>query len=435
MDVLEPATDMKEASAGDAVPGLRYEGLLECVHCGICLSACPTFQLLGTEADSPRGRLYYMRALAEGRTEVTPTLVHHLDGCLGCRACETACPSAVPYGELLEQVRDHIERHHERPKEERRARRTLLDALTNPARLSLLLTGARLARRLPGGARLVERAQRFLFGPNAPAIPLPERGSLRPGQLPERTPADGPTRGRVALLTGCVMPVLFQRVNEATARLLAANGFEVLAPPDQECCGAFHAHNGCADEARDRARRLIERFEPVECDAILVNSAGCGSTMKDYTHLFRGDPAWERRAEAFAKRVRDVTEYLAAAGTRPPTRPVRRRVVYHDACHLAHGQGVRAQPRDLLKRIPGLELVELADSDTCCGSAGIYNFLQPVLAGQLQQQKVENILAARPEVVVTGNPGCHSWIEAGLRAAGSQVPVLHTVELLDQAYD
>jgi glycolate oxidase iron-sulfur subunit len=269
---------------------------------------------------------------------------------------------------------------------------------------------------------------------------MPEKVALRPGRLPERIPARGAARGRVALLAGCVMPVLFQQVNEATADLLAANGLEVLVPASQGCCGAFHLHNGYLEEARERARRLIEVYEGVECDAILTNSAGCGSAMKEYGALFHDDPTWHGRAAAFSARVRDVSEYLDEVGLRPPgpigmgepSRPVR--VAYHDACHLAHGQGVRAQPRDLLRQLPGVELVEFVDPDGCCGSAGIYNFLQPELAAQLQAQKVEHLLAARPDLVVTGNPGCHAWIEAGLRAAGSQVPVLHTVELLDRAY-
>jgi glycolate oxidase iron-sulfur subunit len=231
------------------------------------------------------------------------------------------------------------------------------------------------------------------------------------------------------------MPVLFGRVNAATARLLAANGLEVLAPAGQGCCGAFHMHNGELSAAGERAQRLIETFERVECDAILVNSAGCGSAMKEYRHLFHDDPAWEERAAAFSARVRDVAEYLAAIGLRPPPHSVPRRVLYHDACHLAHGQGIRTQPRELLRQVPGLELAEFVDPDVCCGSAGIYNFLQPELAVRLQAQKVQNLLAARPDVVVTGNPGCHAWIEAGLRAAGSSVPVQHTVEVLASAYE
>lgn len=419
----------------DRIPGISYAALLDCVHCGICLSVCPTFLDLGTEADSPRGRLYYMRALAEGRADLSPAMVHHLDTCLGCRACETACPSAVPYGELLVGTRAYIEQHYERPPEERRTRKALLDLLTHPGRLRAALAGSRLLARLPGGTAITQRVQRFLFGPNAPEMPLPAKVGLRSERLPERIAPAGEPRGRVAMLSGCVMPVLFQRVNEATARLLAANGLEVLVPQQPWPCGTFHFHNGEMEGARERAERLIERFEQVECDAIIVNSAGCSSAMKEYPLLFHGDPAWEARAKALAGRVRDVSEHLAAIGLRPPPRAVRARAVYHDACHLAHAQGIRAQPRQLLRQVPGLELVEFVDPDVCCGSAGIYNFLQPEIAARLQSRKVENLLAARPQVVVTGNPGCHAWIEAGLLAAGSQVPLLHTAELLAQAYD
>lgn len=430
--VAEPPAQPSETHTN--VPGLDYERLLDCVHCGICLSACPTFQLLGTEGDSPRGRLYSMRALAEGRAEVTPALVRHLDTCLGCRACETACPSAVPYGELLAQTRDYIEQHIARDPGDLRARRTLLDLLTNPAKLSLALKGARLAERLPGGAAIAERVQRYLFGPNAPRMPVPEDFTGRPGHLPERIPARGEQRGTVVLLTGCVMTVLFHRVNEATANLLAANGFEVHVPREQGCCGSFHLHNGDLAGARERARRLLEAVDAVPCDAVITNSAGCGSALKEYGHLFAGEPEWAGRAAAFAGRIRDVSEFLAEAGLRAPERPFTKRVAYHDACHLAHGQGIRAQPRSLLRQIPGLQLTEFVDPDTCCGSAGIYNFLQPAIAARLQDQKVRNLLAADPEVVVTGNPGCHAWIEAGLRSHGSAVPVMHTAELLAEAY-
>jgi glycolate oxidase iron-sulfur subunit len=434
---MDTVTEAREQSAAPAVDGLvvpdiSYESLLDCVHCGICLSACPTFQLLGTEADSPRGRIYFMRALAEGRTEVTPTLAHHIDTCLGCRACETACPSGVHYGELLAQTRAYVEKHHQRSAEDQRARRSLLDLLTNPGRLRLALQGARLAQRIPGGAAVAERVQRYLFGPKAPEMPLPADAGT--GRLPARVAARGEQRGRVVLLTGCVMSVLFHRVHEATARLLAANGYEVLIPAAQGCCGSMHMHVGYTAEARTRAEQLIAALEGTDADAIISNSAGCGSAMKEYAELFHGDREWEERAQAFSGRVRDVTEFLASVGLRAPDRPLPRRVVYHDACHLAHAQGIRAQPRSLLGQIPQIELVEFVDSDVCCGSAGIYNFLQPELAARLQEQKVRNLLAAQPELVATGNPGCHNWIEAGLRAAGSPVPVKHTAEVLAEAY-
>jgi len=415
---------------------LRTDRLLECIHCGICLSACPTYDVLGHEADSPRGRIYLIRALSEGRAPLDETAVGHLDGCLGCLACETACPSAVPYGEFLTAARAEIERTYRRPAPDARARRVLLDLLTNPRKLAPLMAGARLAAGVFGrGGGPVGLVNRFLFGPKAPQMPVPAEAALTVQPLPEVTPAVGERRARVALLAGCVMQVLFQRVNRATLSVLAANGCEVVVPRDWGCCGAFHLHNGFLDGAQARARALIQASERGEFDAVIINSAGCGSSIKEYGHLFHDDPAWAERAARFAGRAKDVTVFLSELGLRPPTREVRRRVAYHDACHLAHAQKIRAEPRDLLRAVPGLELVEFENADWCCGSAGIYNMLQPEMAAELQAKKVGHILAARPEVLVTGNPGCHSWIEAGLKARGADIAVRHTVEVLAEAYD
>jgi len=417
------------------ISALDGEALLDCVHCGICLSVCPTYDLLGTEADSPRGRIYLMRNLAEGRIDLNDSVVRHLDSCLGCRACETACPSAVHYGELLTVVRDEIEKRYPRPAKDRAARLLLLNLLTDPAKMAPTMLGAKAMSGLFGaGAGPVGMVNKFLFGPNAPAMPMPEEVSLRVKPLPEFTPAKGERRARVAVLAGCVMQVLFQRVNRATVRVLAENGCDVLVPRAAGCCGAFHMHNGYLDDARERAKGLIEALEREEIDALVINSAGCGSSIKEYAELFHNDPKWAPRAQALTAKARDVSEYLAELGLRPPTQSYKKRVAYHDACHLAHGQKVRLQPRELLKAVPGLELVEFTDADWCCGSAGIYNFLQPELAAQLQDKKVANILASEPEVLVTGNPGCHAWIESGLRNRGSQVVVRHTIEVLDEAY-
>jgi glycolate oxidase iron-sulfur subunit len=288
--------------------------------------------------------------------------------------------------------------------------------------------------KMMGGSGPVGMVNRFLFGPNAPDMPLPKEASLTIPSLPEFTPAKGERRARVAILAGCVMQVLFQRVNRATVRVLAENGCDVLVPRSAGCCGALHAHVGYLDEARKRAKALIEAFERREVDAVVVNSAGCGSTMKEYEELFHGDHDWEHRAQEFTRKVRDVSEFLVELGPVPPSNEFRKKVTYHDACHLAHSQKIRSQPRELLKAVPGLNFVEFRDPDWCCGSAGVYNFLQPELAADLQAKKVDNILTVEPEIVVTGNPGCHAWIEAGLRARGSQVPVMHTIEVLDEAY-
>lgn len=426
---------MSDTKPLPVIPGLDSEKLLDCVHCGICLSVCPTYDLLGTEGDSPRGRIYLMRGLAEGRIELDADVVRHLDSCLGCRACETACPSAVHYGELLSVVRDEIERTHPRTAGEKRARKVLLDLLTQPARLAPLMFGAKLMQGVFGnGGGPVGVVNRFLFGPKAPNMPVPPDAGLTVGALPELTPAKGVRRARVAVLAGCVMQVLFQRVNRATIRVLAENGCEVVVPPSAGCCGALHMHNGFLDEARQRARAFIQAHEKGGFDALVINSAGCGSSIKEYGELFHDDPEWRERGEAMVAKAKDVSEYLLELGLVPPTREYRKRVTYHDACHLAHGQKIRSEPRRLLQAVPGLELVEFRDPDWCCGSAGIYNFLQPELAAQFQEKKVDNILAVEPEVVVTGNPGCHAWIEAGIRARQKPIPVKHTIEVLDEAY-
>lgn len=426
---------MSETTEFPVITELQNDHLLDCVHCGICLSACPTYDVLGTEADSPRGRIYLIRALAEGRAEINDSTVNHLDSCLGCLACQTACPSGVPYGELLNEARNQIEKRYKRSAQDKRARKMLLDLVTQPARMAPLMFGAKIAGGIfgPGGGP-VGMVNRFLFGPKAPAMAVPEEAGLAVKPLPEFTPAKGERRARVTMLAGCVMQVLFQRVNRATLRVLSENGCDVQVVRSAGCCGAFHMHNGFLDDARSKAKALIEAHEREEYDALVINSAGCGSAIKEYVELFHDEPEWQERARRFVARAKDVSEYLVELGLRPPTRPFNKRVAYHDACHLAHAQKIRPEPRALLKAVPGLELVEFTNSDWCCGSAGIYNFLQPELAVELQGKKVTNILDAQPEVLVTGNPGCHSWIEAGLRSRGSQVEVLHTIELLDRAY-
>jgi glycolate oxidase iron-sulfur subunit len=426
---------MSETTEFPVIEELQHESLLECVHCGICLSACPTYDVLGTEADSPRGRIYLIRALAEGRAQIDESTVRHLDTCLGCLACQTACPSAVPYGELLNEARGQIEKRYKRPAQDQRSRKVLLDLVTQPAKMAPLMLGAKVMGGIFGeGGGPVGMVNRFLFGPNAPKMPTPPEAGLTVKPLPAFTPAKGERRVKVTMLAGCVMQVLFQRVNRATIRVLAENGCDVTVAHSAGCCGAFHLHNGFLDEAREKAKALIQAYEREEYDALVINSAGCGSAIKEYEELFHGQPEWQERARKFLAKAKDVSEYLAELGLRPPKNPFAKRVAYHDACHLAHAQGIRSQPRELLKAVPGLELVEFANSDWCCGSAGIYNFLQPELAVQMQERKVGNIMAASPDVVVMGNPGCHSWIESGLRARGNAVEVLHTVELLDRAY-
>jgi glycolate oxidase iron-sulfur subunit len=414
-------------SAFDLIDPPSLDGLRACVHCGICLPQCPTYRVLGQEMDSPRGRLYLMRAAAEGRTGLTPQLAHHLDLCLGCRACETACPSGVPFGQLLEATRGQLERAGVRaPGAGRGTLRLLLALFPRPDRLRVLLRALRLYERtrLQAAVRGLDllapfKRLRALEG-LLPALPAAARAAL-----PEVTPARGERRGRVGLLTGCVQSVFFPHVNAETARLLSAAGWDVVAPRGQGCCGALHLHAGRLGEFRVLARPLVTAF-PSDLDFVVTNAAGCGSTLKEYGHWFPGADA-----ERFAAKVRDVSEVLAEAELDLDPLPVT--VTYHDPCHLVHGQRVKSQPRALLRRIPGLRLVELAESELCCGSAGIYNVQQPEMAGELARRKVERIRETGARTVVSGNPGCLLQIAQESRRQGFELEVLHPVELLGRA--
>lgn len=406
--------------------GIRFthgERLRDCVHCGLCLTACPTYLELGTEADSPRGRIYLMGALQAGEIGVDDEVVEHLDRCLGCRACETACPSGVRYGLLIEDARAVLRESGRRPLRARIVdrgigwlfpRRRLLAALLLPARwleragvLAWLRRRSRLAQLLP---------------------PL----TVAPAAVPRRLAARGPVRARAALFEGCVARELFAGVNAATAEVLAAAGCDVAVPPRQGCCGALRLHAGDRAGAQALARANIEAFADGS-DLVVSNAAGCGALLREYGELLGDDPLWAERARAFAARVRDVSEVLdgfgfALAGAAPALR-----VTCHDACHLVHGMGVRAQPRALLRRLPGVELVEMDEADLCCGSAGSYNLTQPEMAARLARRKAERIGATGADVVAVGNPGCAMQIRAALADAGVAAEVLHPVELLARA--
>ena len=415
-----------DSAANPARPGAAaYQRTLDCVHCGLCLPTCPTYQELGVEADSPRGRIYLMRALAEGRVDDPQAIRPFLDRCLDCRACETACPSGVRYGEILETVRGDLERQAPKRGLAGWLTRTLLwHVVARQRRLRWLFALLRAAevlglRRLATALRLVPPAMAKIAPPIPPAA---ERAPLPTGH--HSPPAHVARRGvTVGLFTGCIMEPMFGRVNRATLRLLLANGFDVVVPAAQGCCGALLVHAGQPDRARTLARQNVAAFAGV--DVVINNSAGCGCAMKEYDHLL-GDAD----GAAFARKCRDISEFLAAAGlTATPARQAQR-AVYDDPCHLCHGQGVRSQPRKLLAAVPGLELVPHESPEDCCGSAGIYNLLQPELAGAIGQRKVERLLAAKPDVVVTGNPGCMLQIDSHLRAGGHKVAVRHPVELL-----
>jgi len=405
----------------------------DCVHCGFCLPACPTYQSWGEEMDSPRGRIHLMKMLADGKEPLTQAAVDHFDRCLGCMACVTACPSGVKYDVLIEETRALVERSHQRRLADRMFRGMIFALFPYPRRLRLALalqliyqrTGLRwLAHRL-GLVRLLPRRLR-----NLEAMMPPVTLRALTDRLPAALPATGTRRARVAVLPGCVQRVYFPEVNQATLRVLAAEGCEVVVPPSLGCCGALSLHAGRDDEARRFARAAIAALEATGADAIAVNAAGCGSSMKEWGHRFAGDPAWAERAAAIAAKVVDVSELLAAQGPVAPRHPVRLKVAYHDACHLAHAQRIRAQPRALLAAIPGLELVEL-DSDTCCGSAGVHNLLEPESAREIGQRKVESVLAAAPDLLVSANPGCTLQIQMLLRERGMALRTAHPIEVLD----
>ena len=431
------ASDPPGAAPGPlALHGLDVEGVNQCVHCGLCLASCPTFAELGTEMDSPRGRIFLIKSLAEGRMGLGDATVEHLSLCLDCRACETVCPAGVPYGRLIEAAKAEIER--QRPgAPARRAFRWLNFGLLLGRPRVLAAAAAALRLYQASGMQAVVRRSgltRLLPGTLAAweaLLPrLPSAADRAP--LPALTAAVGPRRARVAMLTGCVQSVVFGAHNRATARVLARNGWEVVAPA-QGCCGALNAHGGDHARAVEMARRTVETFEAAGAEAVIVNTSGCGAHMKGYGALLAGDPAWAERAARFARTVHDVAEFLARATLRGPLHPVPLTVTYHDPCHVVHGQKIRRQPRELLAQIPELRVVDLPEADWCCGSAGIYNLTQPEMAGRLLRRKVRNIESTAAQAVVTANPGCILQIQAGLRARGLDLPVLHLVEILDRS--
>jgi glycolate oxidase iron-sulfur subunit len=406
----------------------------DCVHCGFCLPACPTYALWSEEMDSPRGRIYLMKLGVKGEARMTPTYVEHFDRCLGCMACMPACPSGVDYSKLIEATRAQIERRHHRTLADRLFRALVFALFPRPRRLRLLRPSLWLYQRT--GLRALARRigiARILPSRLAALERLAPEVALAPARVDAVTPARGEPRGRVGLLLGCVQREFFAETNAATARVLAAEGFEVVAPPEQGCCGALFVHAGREDEAAAHARRLIDVFERAGVDTIVVNAAGCGSTMKEYGHLLRDDPEYAARASAFAAKCRDASEVLAAVEPRAELHPLALRVAYHDPCHLRHAQRVADEPRAVLGRIPGLEIVEVPEGAMCCGSAGIYNLVEPESAMELGDRKAANIAATGADAVATANPGCVLQIRTSLARAGRELPVLHFVEIVDAA--
>jgi glycolate oxidase iron-sulfur subunit len=395
--------------------------IADCVHCGFCLPTCPSYTVFEEEMDSPRGRIVLMRVGNEEGSRASDEMRVHFDRCLGCMACVTACPSGVKYDQLIERTRPQVERNVPRPRRERAYRRLIFALFTHPGRLRALVTLLWAQQRL-GIDKLLARVPAARLAP-----PVRRRAAI--AQLPEVTPALWERRGRIALLQGCVQRVFFGDVNGATVRVLAAEGWEVHAPRRPRCCGSLQMHAGVEEEAVELAKETIAAYEGF--DFVAVNAAGCGSGMKDYAHLLADDPEWGERAAAFSAGVRDVSELLAEHEPRAPRHPVPLRVAYHDACHLAHAQQVRAQPRALLRAIPELELLEPADWEICCGSAGIYNLVQPEAAGKLGARKAANLLATGADAIAAGNPGCALQIAAHMN--GRSVPVYHPMTLLDHS--
>jgi glycolate oxidase iron-sulfur subunit len=403
----------------------KRELIADCVHCGFCLPTCPTYLLWGEEMDSPRGRIYLMKNVLDG-APLDPTTVGHFDACLGCMACVTACPSGVQYDALIESTRAEVEAAGPRSKSDSAVRRVIFALFPYPRRLRAVRPLLR-AYQATGAQRLVRKRMKGTLATMAGLVP-----PLGPREaIPAITPAVGEQRMRVGMLLGCVQREFFPGVNAATVRVLAAEGCEVVVPGDQQCCGALSVHAGREAEAIARAKRLIAVFEDAGVDAVVVNSAGCGSSMKEYGRLLSGDPAWAQRAARFSASCRDVSELLAELGPVAERHPLPVVAAYHDACHLSHAQRVRSQPRSLLQGIPGLDLREIAEGEICCGSAGIYNLVKPGPARELGDRKAANVRATGAQLLVTANPGCLMQIDSALRRAGESIALAHTIEVLD----
>jgi len=426
----ELTTISSKTSAFDAHHAPSSELIEKCVHCGFCLPVCPTYVLWGQEMDSPRGRIYLMKLASEGAAEMNSNWVSHFDSCLGCMACMTACPSGVDYGKLIEATRAQIERKTERPREEKLHRLFMFGTFTRPERLrrmripllayqksglQAVVRGLGLLKLLPKQIRTMEAL-------------LPKLAPME--TIAEVTPAAGAKRRRVGLLLGCVQREFFSQVNAATVRVLAAEGCEVVAPA-QPCCGALLVHAGEEAAAVDLAKKTIEAFEDANVETIVTNAAGCGSNVKEYGHLLRDEPEFAERARAFAGKCKDISEVLAELEPRATRRPLKLRVAFHDSCHLQHAQGVRSQPRALLSKIPGLELAEIPETAICCGSAGIFNLVQPEAANALGDRKAGLIAPLKADVVATGNPGCILQMQSALARSGHRIPVVHTIQILD----
>jgi glycolate oxidase iron-sulfur subunit len=408
-----------------------------CVHCGFCLSTCPSYRVLGTEMDSPRGRVYMMDALNQGEIDLTPAVVEHFDSCLGCLACTTTCPSGVQYDKLIASMRPQIERNHPRPLLGKLYRQFIFGLFPYPNRLRLLLIPLFIyqklgLQKLVRQTGIVEKLSPHLAGmeSNLPELSL----STFQDTIPALIPAQGVKRYRVGMILGCVQRLFFDRVNQATVRVLTSNGCEIVVPQDQGCCAALPHHQGQEEQAKTLARQTIDNFADTDVDAIIINAAGCGHTLKEYGELLREDPEYYQKAIDFSAKVKDVQEFLSEIELVTKLTPIsteKLTLVYQDACHLLHGQKISIQPRQLLKRIPNVELKEPLDAALCCGSAGVYNMLQPETANELGRQKVNNLVNTGATIIASANPGCTLQIAKHLDIQGHETKILHPIELLD----
>ncbi|MEL7474885.1 MAG: heterodisulfide reductase-related iron-sulfur binding cluster [Cyanobacteria bacterium J06642_12] len=440
----ESSTSPSDSSVRESAPSSfdplhppEQDKIDACVHCGFCLSTCPSYRVLGTETDSPRGRIYLMDALADGEISLTPEVVQHFDSCLGCLACVSTCPSGVQYDQLIADMRAQVARNHPRSLSEKALRWLVFNLFPYPNRLRPLLRPLQLAQTLglTSFARrsgLLKRLSPQLASMEAilPTVP----GSAFSNTFPTVIPAQGDRRFRVGMILGCVQQVLFDEVNQATARVLSANGCEVVIPPTQGCCAALPYHQGEEAQAAVLARQMIDSFEEEHLDAVVINAAGCGHTLKEYGRILRDDPDYACKAEQFSHTVKDIQEFLAEVGLTADLTPLHKEpltLVYQDACHLLHGQQISAQPRQLLRSIPGVSLRDPVDASLCCGSAGVFNIFQPDIAEDLGRQKVRNLLATGAVAIASANPGCALQIQKHLRDEGHTTPVYHPIQLLD----
>jgi glycolate oxidase iron-sulfur subunit len=419
---------------------IDYSVLQQCMHCGMCLPTCPTYDETLQERNSPRGRISLMRAIADGNLEATRAFGDEMYYCLGCLACETACPAGVNYSHLFEVARAEVERSHVLDNPTRSAIRgvVLRGLFTRPRLLHLVgrllwlyrASGAQWIFRTLQLNKILSKRYQALEGQTPNACAQFSSDLIRPVEKPSTVP-----KYRVAVLTGCVQDVLFSDINRDTVDALIANGCEVYTPPLQPCCGSLHAHNGDMHTASELARRQLDLFDVENLDAILTNAAGCGSHLRTYGRLLADDPVYSKRAAIWSAKLKDIHEWLVQIGVRPPrSQPIHEKVAYHEACHLCHGQKITKQPREVLRAVPGLELVELPESTWCCGSAGIYNITQPEMAAKLQERKLRNIITTGVDVVATANPGCHLQLVNGALKAGKNLQIIHPISLLAQAY-